>query len=366
MSSPGNVDLNGNNQREFHIIIIGAGITGLVFAQGLRKFNESPSAASHPVKYTCSVYERNHSVLYHGGGYSLSLHWCLPHLDETVPQDIIDSIPDSLCNPHSFETGDHGKIQYMNLRDGRPKVVVERRSIARLARVSREKMVKVLMRNIDVQFSKQLSDITWPTSDTVKAHFADGTSDVGHMLIGADGANSTVRRILCGPEAAANIPIPVRMMGLRCEYPVEKTAKVQAVDPNIIMGGDPELNTFYWFSFLHMPRPNSGIPDADCHMLISWPSEDPYAGGGKAPEIPAGNDERLALAKSLADGWAEPMRSMVHDIPSSTEMREINLVEWAPRKGLWDNHSGRVTMVGDAAHSMSPCEISLFSVLLSL
>ncbi|KAK3324860.1 hypothetical protein B0H66DRAFT_105494 [Apodospora peruviana] len=341
-------------QQNVHVLIIGGGITGLILAQGLRKFNASPAAATYPIKYTFTVYERDPDVFYRGGGYSLSFHWSLPFLEDAVPQDIVDGIPGCLCNPHGEETGQLGKFQYLNLHTAVPKVVVERRSISRIARVSREKLLKLLMTGIDMHFSKQLADLTWPDHNTVTAHFADGTSATGNLLVGADGSSSAVRRVVCGPDRAKNLQLPVRMMGFRTDYPLEKVARIRELDPNLIMGGDPELNTYFWFSFLNMPRPESGVKVADCHMMVSWPTEDPYPGGGKAPTIPPTNEERQALVKELSSGWAECLKEMVMDIPKSAEMREIGLYEWYPRKGDWDSRGGRVTLVGDAAHSIAP------------
>lgn len=56
---------------EFHILIIGAGITGLALAQALRKRNqENPSRK--PI--TFSIYERDAYALARGAGWGLTLH----------------------------------------------------------------------------------------------------------------------------------------------------------------------------------------------------------------------------------------------------------------------------------------------------
>lgn len=346
-------------QKHLHILIIGAGITGLVFAQGLRKFNDSPAAATYPIKFTYSVYERDTEVLYRGGGYSLSLHWCLPYLEDILRQEILDGMHECLCNVQGVEEGLKGKFQYLNLRTAVPSLVVTRMSVSRLLRVSRERLIRLFMTGIDVQFSKQLSEISWPSEDTVTAHFKDGTTATGGFLLGADGSNSKVRQILCGKERGQNTALPVNMLGFRCNYPREKISKILDMDPYIVMGGDPVLNTYFWFSFLYLPRPTAAEKEVECHMVMSWPTEDPYPGGGKAPEIPETNEERQALARRLSTDWAEPMREMVQDLPKDTIMREISNVEWYPVKGMWSSHGGRITMVGDAAHAASSCEYIL-------
>lgn len=354
---------NGNTptaQKNVHILIIGAGLTGLVIAQGLRKFNASPEAANYHIRFTYAVYEREPHVFYRGGGYSLTLHWSLEHLDKVLPQEILDGIHDCLCNPHFVEEGGKSKFMYLNLRTAES-VFEAPIPPVRMARVSRTKMISLLMKGIDVNFSKELSGIEWPTRDTVTALFSDGTSAEGNLLIGADGAKSKVRRILCGQKAVPT-PVAVRALGIRCYYPVEKVKKVQDIDPNIIHGGDPENNTYWWFSFLDMPRPGSGSPMAQCYITLNWPYENEFLGRGHPTDVPTTKEERLEFQRMLAEKWAEPMREMVFDLPDDTEVHEIKLQEWTPEEDSWDNHSGTVTMIGDAAHAMTPCESQLSTI----
>lgn len=61
--------------------------------------------------------------------------------------------------------------------------------------------------------------------------------------------------------------------------------------------------------------------------------------------------------KKIAEGWCEPFRSSVMRIPDGTEVTTINLEDWVPKKGLWDNLGGKVTMLGDAAHAMTMCKL---------
>ena len=76
--------------------------------------------------------------------------------------------------------------------------------------------------------------------------------------------------------------------------------------------------------------------------------------------MPASNEERLEWMKSIAKGWAEPFPSLVFDISTDTEVREIILEDWPPPvTGGRDNRNGTVTLVGDAAHAMTMCEFLL-------
>lgn len=346
-------------QKHIHVLIVGAGLTGLVLAQGINKFNASPAAATYPVRYTYSIFERDAAPLARGGGYSLTFHWGLPFLEDALQTDILNGINDCLCNPHFSETGQRGRFQYLNMRTAVPKISVAAMGQLRIARVSREKLMSLLLQGVNVEYSRQLTGIGWPDEDTVQAQFSDGSSVTGNLLIGADGANSVVRRLLCPGPAGESVILPVRQLALRASYPMSKCADFQKIDPNVIMGADPEKNTFFWFSFINIPRPDSEITSADCYITMSYPCLD--AQGNKldeaaAPPIPATSQERLALMKRLVDGWAEPMRSIIADLPDDTHVREISIMEWLPEKGKWDTHGGRVTIAGDAAHPMSSCK----------
>lgn len=90
---------------------------------------------------------------------------------------------------------------------------------------------------------------------------------------------------------------------------------------------------------------------ATCQMMVSWP----YSGeaADEMPETQAARHERI---RQLATNWNETFRDLVYSIPETTELREIVLEDWPPVQGRWDNHNGRVTLVGDAAHCMTMCK----------
>jgi len=182
----------------------------------------------------------------------------------------------------------------------------------------------------------------------VTAKFADGTQVKGDLVVGCDGSRSAVRRSLC-PNTWQNNRLQVRLIGLRVDYPVEKVARCLAIDPHFFQGGDPNTNVYFWFSFIHMPRAVDDEKVAACQMMVSWPYQE-------GSEMPESNQARRQLVRKLASTWAQPFRELVYDIPEKTELQEIVLEDWPPREGCWNNHHGRVTLVGDAAHCMTMCE----------
>ncbi|KAK0621957.1 hypothetical protein B0T17DRAFT_535466 [Bombardia bombarda] len=67
-------------------------------------------------------------------------------------------------------------------------------------------------------------------------------------------------------------------------------------------------------------------------------------------------EEAIAKVRSVtADATiCEPFRSAIHEIPIETEYYVSQLMYWPTTP--WDSHGGRVTLIGDAAHSMLPSE----------
>ena len=138
---------------------------------------------------------------------------------------------------------------------------------------------------------------------------------------------------------------------------------MRALDPFFFQGGDPQSDVFMWFSFLDTPSNNSRREDPDtfeCQIMIGWPYRKGFLGRDEPLDAPAENGEKLALMKRIAQGWAEPFQGCVMKIPEETSIQSIKLEDFVPRRGMWDNLQGRVTLAGDAAHAMTMCMSFLY------
>lgn len=149
----------------------------------------------------------------------------------------------------------------------------------------------------------------------------------------------------------------MRLLGASVIYPRELALKMRALDPFFFQGGDPNTDAFMWFSFLDTPANNTrDDPDTyECQILVSWPWREGFRGMQKPLDIPDANEERVRLMKELADGWTNPFHECVMHIPADAEIKAIALEDFVPRRGMWDNRDGRVTLMGDAAHAMTMC-----------
>ena len=168
--------------KPLHVLIIGGGIGGLTLAQGLKRAGVS-----------AAVYERDRTLTDRLQGYrvhisptgSLALHECLPpHLFEVF---------DRTCGaPNTAVRFFTEQMRVLLAFDG--ELVASTDPVARHRAASRITLRQVLLAELDnVHFGKTFERYE-QRGGRIIAHFADGTSAEGDVLVAADGGGSRVRR----------------------------------------------------------------------------------------------------------------------------------------------------------------------------
>lgn len=125
-----------------HVLIIGAGITGLLLAQSLRKEDIS-----------FAVYERDPTPTHRGAGWGLALHWALDAFLSLVPIELQERLPETFVDPN---LDGNGRFPFFDLSTGEERY--ENLSPKRV-RLSREKLRRLMMHDLDVKVCVALSII---------------------------------------------------------------------------------------------------------------------------------------------------------------------------------------------------------------
>ncbi|KAH6717106.1 hypothetical protein BKA61DRAFT_718859 [Leptodontidium sp. MPI-SDFR-AT-0119] len=307
------------------VLIVGAGVTGLLIAQGLKQaginfsiFESEPSAAH-----------------YRPREWSMGIHWSLPQLEALLPPDLRVRLKEAQNDPF-LDAPDQDNMKIYNGLDG---TILKALPIPRTIRVSRRKMRAFCCQGIDVKYGYELANIRYEEAG-VTAVFTNGELVAGSIIIGSDGPKSKVREVILGSEAAVT-PLEIVHSNVAITYgDAEKAKFVRSAHPVFSFAVKPGLLSF--LSIQDVPDPEDPA-NWRFQVVTSWlgREDDSLDTAG-----------RLAQVKQKASTMCEPFRSAVMWMPDDTKITYDKMAYWVPIP--WDNHDGRVTLAGDAAHPMTP------------
>ena len=272
--------------------------------------------------------------------WGVTISWAHPDLAALLPPELFARLKETQPDPtlDSKERGCEGVM----LRDGATGEPMVTPYFPGVRRVNLQKWRKVMGEGVDVKFGKDLRDVTTDDEGTVKAHFADGTSETGSMLIGTDGGGSAVRKLLLGSPAADPEVLPYEFLNFPVKYTAEQSLWMdKEMHPIVDVGIHPKSMYIgiLLLDKVDLTRPESWV----YYILATWPKEQGVTYDKDVDMLPE-------LRKRM-DGWADPYKSAVAWAPDEkVPIVAGGLRVWAP-KVAWDNQGGRVTLGGDSAHS---------------
>lgn len=299
-----------------HVLIIGGGIGGLSLALFL-----------HKAGIGSTVYEAYPPREAAGGGLNIAPNGMNVLAALGLAQDIISR--GAVTMQHCFRD-EYGKvlasIPYGNItKYGQPGVSLSRADLhdvlAQAAKIA----------GISIQYNKRLTGIDqYPTG--VKAHFEDGSSDNGDILIGADGIRSRTRSIILpdGPQPAFVNVVGVGGFAKISDLPEITSRELRSL--NFTFGakgffGYCAAGNEYamWWSNLYATEPMS-------EQALRQLSLDSV----KAEMLAIYKDFHAPIS-TLIEHTERPIKQNISDIQS--------LPTW---------HKDKVLLIGDAAHAVSP------------
>jgi 2-polyprenyl-6-methoxyphenol hydroxylase-like FAD-dependent oxidoreductase len=337
-----------------HVLIIGGGTGGMCLAQGLTRAGVS-----------VAVYERDRTRSDGLHGYRVginptgnrALQKCLP------PELFATFIATCARSPRYFNVLTE-KLRFtatVPLREPTDPVDSERS-------VSRMTLRQVLFSGMEdvVAFGKVFTHYQQHDDGTVTAHFADGSTATGDVLVAADGANSSVRRQYL-PHAQIEDTGIVAIGG---KVPI--TAETKPLLPETCFHGlslvfAPRGRFCIWhvmeFGWDVDGRVKAGVGGNDAELIARWPgllfdNTRDYINWGfwaSSDKYPTGvmdlrRDDLIRLVLDMTADWHPSMRRLFAlSDPGScfpiTIRTSLPIEPWP---------ASTITLLGDAIHTMTP------------
>lgn len=302
--------------KSYHVLIIGGGIAGPVLALALQK-----------VGISCAVYEAYPFTDTVGGGFNIAPNGMYILNQLGLADELVNRCAHGDMAYFGDETGSElGKFAFgPSSMFGLPSVSMSRGMLYRLVAQALKD------RGVPIFYEKKFVSYDGSTNkDKIVATFADGSTAEGDILIGADGVRSAVRDQLLpeGPE-----PEYVGMIGIGGF--VETNLAVPPEQFNALHFSFGPQGFFGW----------GGAEDGRLMWWSNWVRERPF----ERDEIINTDVEALKTElMGLFGQWPSPIPDCIRN---TTNILRHNVfdIQTLPR---WSQ--GRVLLIGDAAHAVSP------------
>ncbi|KAH7074785.1 FAD binding domain-containing protein [Paraphoma chrysanthemicola] len=322
------------------VIIIGAGISGLLLAQLLRKY-----------QVPFRIFERDDDLTTRGLGWGLTLHWSLPALQDLLPDDLLKRLPDTYVDRASVERGHSSTFPFFDLSTGDLKWSSPKAPRDERVRVTRERLRGLLSTGIDVKWGKSFQSLYADDKGSTIVTFEDDTTCHGRLVVGCDGSHSRVRRALL-PTTYENHRLFVSMLGFTMRVNSQQAEPILRLDPFFLQGTASESDAFVFISLLEAPQRHVDRLEAYTYQVcISWDTRKSPLSGKSASDTLKTHRDMVETVRTVANEWAEPFRSFVQLIPDTANVQRLEIDDFDPQETSQVHR--RVLLVGDSSHAMT-------------
>ncbi|KAK0732187.1 oxygenase-like protein [Lasiosphaeris hirsuta] len=307
------------------VAIIGAGVCGLILAQGLQKNG-----------YEVVVYEKEKYIGEKPREWTMIIHWALPTLRKMLPDEILDDLPSAYADPSYPYNQEKETIPFFNGLTGDLQFEVA----APFRRMSRTRLRKACAKGLDIRCGKGVVDLQVGGSEgPVTIVLEDGETATADLVVGADGAKSRIRPWLVGEEASKPTASEFAIANGIVKYEsAEKSEALRSKHPVCSVSITPGEGMILIAS-------KSDPSTYSFQIVRSWRGQTDFLEGPEAVE----KIKEVTANPAIHD----PFRSAVHWIqPDSARFVVSQMHYWATVP--WDSRGGRVILAGDAAHSVLP------------
>jgi 2-polyprenyl-6-methoxyphenol hydroxylase-like FAD-dependent oxidoreductase len=294
-----------NSGVETEVIIIGGGIGGLAAAVAL-----------HRVGIQAKVFEQAPELREVGAGLSLWSNAMKAIRRLGVEEAVVAQgsvIERAVTMTADGQKLNEATISDLNLLTGSPSVCIHRADLQKtLAKALKEDLIH--LHSTCIGFEQD--------ADGVIAHFADGRSQRGTLLIGADGIHSTVREGFL-EKAEPRYAGYLAFRGIaQYQYPGLPPGVIWSVLGRGMQFGILPCgpNHIYWFATMNVP----------------------------AGSRPTGDTKQEVLTKFC--DWIPPVPAVIEATHEAALLRN-DIIDRPP---TWPWGQGRVTLLGDAIHPSTP------------
>jgi len=158
---------------------------------------------------------------------------------------------------------------------------------------------------------------------------------------------SVVRKVLAPTtHQVQDLPINAVATGLPITEDQYRRIK-ETIDPLYFIATHPETNTCLFWSLQDTPKQPGEAYTAQ--MFLSWLKSDK----DNTHDEELLKTSRRELFMERGKSFFGPVGEMAATLPENAQVAVVSMLDWPHVE--WDTWNGQCTLIGDAAHCMTPC-----------